>query len=379
MKKILLINALCFLFTFVNGQCEDKSNNWTESWTSCTISANPNSARADSHWILYEFDEPHYLTETFVWNANRVGESGNGLKDVIFDISLDGSTWTELGTYTFSRGTELDDYQGFEGPNLGNNFIHKVLITVISTHDGGTCASLGEILFRVDNTRCHGVVDDCGVCDGPGAATWYIDADGDGLGSNVSTIVSCDQPFGYVDNDADVCDSGELGWQEIGPLFETSCNGCHVQASAGGLSLATYEGFLNGGNSCGTSLKTGGNLVGIITVPGYDGCGTAISQPAMNLRTGSPLAQDDLDKIQRWIDGGAPESCVDFCIEDEVVTSVYEAGSVDYRQASNEIISTSAIKGMTRIFFDAGQNIMLEPSFEVLTGGEFIAQIGGCN
>ena len=37
--------------------------------------------------------------------------------------------------------------------------------------------------------------------------TWYIDADGDGAGNPAISIVDCDQPLGYVDNDNDCDDS----------------------------------------------------------------------------------------------------------------------------------------------------------------------------
>lgn len=56
-------------------------------------------------------------------------------------------------------------------------------------------------------TTCEGTIDECGVCDGLGFATWYEDADGDGLGNpNVSTT-ACDQPTGYVSDNSDMDDS----------------------------------------------------------------------------------------------------------------------------------------------------------------------------
>ncbi|MEZ4471155.1 MAG: hypothetical protein R3F60_10220 [bacterium] len=41
--------------------------------------------------------------------------------------------------------------------------------------------------------------DDCGVCGGPGRQTWYLDADGDGLGDDLISLEACDGPVGYAD------------------------------------------------------------------------------------------------------------------------------------------------------------------------------------
>ena len=66
----------------------------------------------------------------------------------------------------------------------------------------------------VDNSddtddSCDGVVDECGVCNGSGAATWYQDVDGDGLGNPDVSVTDCDQPEGYVDNADDDNDALE--------------------------------------------------------------------------------------------------------------------------------------------------------------------------
>ncbi|MEE9373628.1 MAG: 3-coathanger stack domain-containing protein [Saprospiraceae bacterium] len=380
MKKIYILLVLIMLINIdLSAQCDGNGNQWAKSWVSCQVSINPNPIRGITHWILYEFNENHWIDSSHVWNANRNGESDTGLKDVIIDYSLDGNTWTELGLFTFAQGSESDLYQGFEGPIFGSQFIKKILITVQNTHGNGSCASLGEIQFQVDDSKCHGVVDVCGVCGGPEEATWYIDADGDGKGSSASTIQTCEKPMGYVDNTDDDCDSGELGWNDISGLFITSCNGCHIAASAGGLSLVSYASFSLGGNICGTSLKTENNLVSVITISEYNGCGLSISAPQMNVRSSSPITQTDLDKLQRWIDGGAPELCDDFCLENENVDSDFAMGTVGYFQARNQITSDAELDSATIITYDAGQEILLNSGFTVKIGGQFIAQIGGCD
>lgn len=56
--------------------------------------------------------------------------------------------------------------------------------------------------------QCSGVVDVCGVCDGPGESTWYQDLDEDGLGDPAVSMMACDQPDGFVDNANDDNDAG---------------------------------------------------------------------------------------------------------------------------------------------------------------------------
>jgi hypothetical protein len=61
------------------------------------------------------------------------------------------------------------------------------------------------------------------------SATYYIDNDGDGFGSDVATITACSTPEGYVDNDED-CDDAELQYEDLdGDGFgSTILAGCGV-------------------------------------------------------------------------------------------------------------------------------------------------------
>ncbi|MDP2306413.1 MAG: MopE-related protein [Pseudomonadota bacterium] len=58
---------------------------------------------------------------------------------------------------------------------------------------------------------CNELDDDCDGDtdeDAPGAVTWYLDLDGDAFGDRGSALAACEQPDGYVADDAD-CDDGD--------------------------------------------------------------------------------------------------------------------------------------------------------------------------
>ena len=310
MRLFNIFLTLCLLGTAaqLNAQCDEDDNFWTESWRSCMRTTNPNPERGDTHWILYEFTEPIGIGATHIWNANRTNESDSGLHEVFVDISTDGTTWEQVGDgmFTWERAPETPDYEGFEGPTLSNyGYIEKVLITVVSTH-GNVCASLAEIRFDVDKNACAGILDACGVCDGEGELTFYLDADGDGEGNQNIFVQACQPPEnGYVTNNSDACDTG--GWAQMSNIFDAnSCTGCHNQGAEGGLDLTSYEGFLKGGDKCGPNIHTGNTLANIIQIEGYDGCGQPISGLSMNERTGNQLDDWEIAAIQAWIDAGAP-------------------------------------------------------------------------
>ncbi len=159
MKNIIATLFVLF-FTFgewdLVGQCasNEHSNVWKDSWISCQTKASPNPARANSHWIMYDFGAPYNLTTTRVWNANEQGATNKGLKDIIVDYSLDGNTWTKLGNYQFNQAPGTNTYKGFAGPNFGGTNARYVLITVVTTW-GNNCASLAEIKFNLgDSNLC---------------------------------------------------------------------------------------------------------------------------------------------------------------------------------------------------------------------------------
>lgn len=378
--NILLI--ACF-YTTAQGQCIEDTDYWTESWVSCQTSQNPNSVRGDSYWIRYDFSQPEAISDITIWNANRIGESGMGARQINIDYSEDGTTWINNGNFTIPQATELDSYEGVLVTNLGGVFVQSILITILDNHDGSNCVSLAEVKFDIDQEACYGIEDICGVCNGPGITEWFLDSDGDGKGDINETFFSCEQPAGYVLDFSDDCDDRAFSWAEIGPLFVSNgCTGCHGAGALGGLDLRTYESTAMGGNKCGPSLLLGDRLVSVITITGFDGCGFPISGPNMNDRVGGQMDQEELDMIQTWINTGATEDCnsdpvmpIDPCdpipmLQDYVVSY---AGGQDNGIATvigNEIsVSDNAWKA-TPINYTVTPNTLLNFEFRASEEGE---------
>lgn len=297
----------------LTAQCLESGNHWNETWVSCTKSPSPNPVIDASYWLLFEFQEARQFIDCQVWNANRAGESGQGIKDVRIDYSENGNNWINLGTFTFPQAPETEDYQGFTGPSLPNQAIKFILFTVLSTHQTGNCAALSEVKFNIDPSACYGELDLCGVCNGPGESLWFQDVDGDGLGNHAVSVLSCEPPVNFVGNADDPCDNAALGWSDVLVLFnENGCNNCHNSDAQGGLDLRFYEEAVAGGNKCGPALFEGNNFVQSIVSAGYSGCDTPLNPPSMNDRASGELDDAELAKLQAWIDGGAPEYCQDY-------------------------------------------------------------------
>ncbi len=310
LKYTLLL--LCFVPMSLLGQCTENGNYWNKSWVSCQKTITPSKRTNPQHWIQYEFNEPQSIDSIRIWNANRPGESDMGVRAFRVDYSVDGVNWVRNAiSINLPKANEQDDYEGVQiASGFEDVFVQKIVLVLVNTHGGTSCASIAEAQFKINSDACYGILDACGVCDGSGKATWYIDADGDGLGHIDTALEACNQPAGYVDNADDYCDNGLLGWNEVSAIFkDNGCTGCHGDSGLGGLRLTSYEAAIAGGNKCGSNILSGTTLTDIITTGGYAGCGTPIGQPSMNDRVGGNIDDTELALIQDWVDAGAPLDC----------------------------------------------------------------------
>jgi len=87
--------------------------------------------------------------------------------------------------------------------------------------------------------------------------------------------------------------------KDVAPIFQANCSGCHAaNVRMGSLDLDTYEGLEKGGNhgKVFVSGKSEESRLYLMI--------TGKAAPAMPL-TGKPLAEGEIEIIQKWIDAGA--------------------------------------------------------------------------
>lgn len=153
--NVILISGICLLLApGASAQCDTlrHNNTWFDGWISCEETINPNAVRGPGHWILYDFNQQYTLFEMHVWNTNAPDILDYGLQNVVVDISNDGTTWSEFGSYVFPQGTGDSRYSGVDVMNFDSTNAQYVLITAVDNY-GGSCYGLSEIRIRARD-RC---------------------------------------------------------------------------------------------------------------------------------------------------------------------------------------------------------------------------------
>jgi hypothetical protein len=113
---------------------------------------------------MYNLGSVYSLTTSKIWNFNtpqRInsydnntygqsilkGKLEDGFNEMVVDISINGTTWQELGKFTIPKAPGSSFYEGVSGPDFGGKLAKYILITGISNH-GGSCFGLGEVRFN---------------------------------------------------------------------------------------------------------------------------------------------------------------------------------------------------------------------------------------
>ena len=236
-KNIVLMATMLIGSQYGFSQCDE--NVWNDSWTSCELSTSPNSLRGQSHWLLYEFDEPRAITDIHIWNANRSGESDLGVEEASIDYSIDGATWLELGDYTFPRANESDGYEGFDGPSLEGMTVRKVLFTFNTNFStsNNPCMSIAEVQFNVGeestadsplvhirkrNAPTFAVDGNIGGADGQNVYLWS--ADPENVNQQWLEIDRGQGYYTYQKNDTNFCLDSDAGGANKQNVYLNTCD-----------------------------------------------------------------------------------------------------------------------------------------------------------
>ena len=155
---VSLLLICLFTNNFIIGQCDSEaySTNAKDSWLSCQTSSNPNTNRANSHWLQYDLGYIYGLGETTFWNYNVANQTGLGAKQAVIDYSLDGINWTEADVFQLPEATGNEEYSGFKGIDLSGISARFILITFLSNWNGDICTGMSEVRFDVKepNSTC---------------------------------------------------------------------------------------------------------------------------------------------------------------------------------------------------------------------------------
>jgi hypothetical protein len=110
-------------------------------WNTATAAATP-------VWIQYDLGSTYKLDQMWVWNYNTDFEYllNFGMKDVVVEYSLDGTSWTKLGDYTLAQGTAAAGYAHNTTVSFGGVAAKLVRITASSNY-GGASYGLSEVRF----------------------------------------------------------------------------------------------------------------------------------------------------------------------------------------------------------------------------------------
>jgi hypothetical protein len=80
-------------------------------------------------WIEYTFDTAYTIGNMYIWNHNQNGLTNRGLKNVTIQYSVNGTTWSTLGSYVIPRATGLNGMTPSATINFAGASAKYVVIT----------------------------------------------------------------------------------------------------------------------------------------------------------------------------------------------------------------------------------------------------------
>lgn len=147
---ILLVVAPYFL----SAQCYPDRHNtsWTAAWISCETANNPNENRGQSHRAYYDFGKVYALADMKIWNLNEPGERISGMRTFEIDYSLDGQSWTNLGSFEMDQAPGTSTYEGETVTDWDGLQAQYVIITPTDNF-GGQCVGFSEVRFNITDQQ----------------------------------------------------------------------------------------------------------------------------------------------------------------------------------------------------------------------------------
>ncbi|WP_242094542.1 BspA family leucine-rich repeat surface protein [Aestuariivivens sediminicola] len=159
---------------------------------------------------------------------------GDGIADCVDTEECDGLD--NDGDGLIDEGVTTTYYADTDGDGFGdaNTAIEACTAPTGYVTDNTDCDDSNPDVNSDATEICNGIDDDCdGLIDDAdpdisGQSTWYLDSDADGFGDPANSVLACDQPTGYVDDNTDCDDTNANvfpGATEVCDGVDNDCNG----------------------------------------------------------------------------------------------------------------------------------------------------------
>lgn len=144
----MVLSLVCLIPSQGWAQCRD-TQDWTAKWTSCEVSASPNAARGQHHWLMYDLGKTYGLATLHLWNANEANLLNRGIKRAWLDYSADGQTWQEWGEIQVPQANGKSYYSGAPIAEFDQLEARYVLLTITENWGDPLCTSFHELSFEI--------------------------------------------------------------------------------------------------------------------------------------------------------------------------------------------------------------------------------------